>query len=204
MTDEDQGAQEQQMSLEDVYAKYNIQPVETPPQQSETETPTASDKDQPDLTAQIDRLTKQLEQQQQAINETQQQAARDAEERDLDQAIEYVEKNVKLPKKEHRKLVKLALANKYQEDPKFAAAWDGRQKNPRAFSAVLEATIPELRDLFSIKDSDQIAQNQLALDNAIKGSGAEVSEPEDNEAKLLQMNEGDFDRAWIKMSQGGM
>ena len=195
----------EQMSLEDVYGKYNIQP-ETQPRQSDPETttetaPTGQNVDQ--LKTQIEALTKQHAEMQRRLDEQQQQAARDAEEKDLDQAIEYVEKNVNLPKKEQRKLVKLALASKYQEDKKFASAWDNRGKDPRAFSAVLEATIPELRDLFSIKDNDQISQNQLALDSAIKG-GQEASEPDDGVKKVMDMNDGEFERWWLGMSQGNM
>ena len=207
MTDETQAPEAEGMSLEDVYAKFDIQPKgETPPQQSTPTDATANaptEQQQPHLQSEIDQLKQALQAQQARLDAAERQSAAEAETRDLDQAVEYAIKQIKPATPEQERLVKYALAEKYDSDKKFASAWDNRQKDPRAFSAVLEATIPDLRKAFSVKDVDQIAQNQLALDNAIKGSASEALEPDNQENKILQMNDAEFDHYWFgRMNKG--
>lgn len=204
MTDETTTETSEGMSLEDVYQKYDIQPKEeTPPPQSDTYDAPASDTDQPHLATEIQKLQKTIAQQQRQIDEAEQRRLREQESHDLDQAVDYVRKQVKPANKEQEKLIKYAMAEKYESDKKFAAAWDNREKDPRAFSAVLEAAIPDFREAFKIKDVDQIAANQLALDNAVKGSGQEAFSTGSAHQKLLEMSDGDFEREWNRMMNQG-
>lgn len=208
MSDENQATETapepaESLSLDEVYQKYDIR-AETPPPQSAYQDATAAPQGQPQphLEAQISQLSQQLAETQNQFKAQQQQAEQDREKRELGQAIERVQKALKLP--EHKqKLVKMALASKYEDDPRFATAWDSRGKNPRAFAAVLDATIPEINDMLSVKDVDQIAINQLALDAATKGSGTDPVTPEDEAMRVAKMDDGEFDAYWHNLSTRG-
>lgn len=94
------------------------------------------------------------------ISAYEQKAQREALEADISKAVKTVNEIVNHPKP---KMVEVALELKAQEDPKFKAIWDNRQKNPQALERALKVVAKELAEDFSIKVDPDLVKSQRAL-----------------------------------------
>jgi len=206
MTDENNTPEPTEQTLDDVYNEFNVEPQPTPaPSVNEQSSPQIMPDPITDLEGfskyQVERNSK-LEQQindlSNQFQQTNNQALKAQEEQDLQKIITDLS-----PKMEgvNPKMIKYALADKYNSDPKFASLWDGRTQNPSALNKALAAITPDLQKEFSIKVDSQVEADQRALDqatNSMTSSTDEVSES----AKALGLGGNEFDAYMQKVMSG--
>ena len=60
-------------------------------------------------------------------------------------------------------VAEVALEVKARKDPKFLTVWNNRQKNPKAYSAAIQAFSQEAQQRFTVRQDPQLAENQRAV-----------------------------------------
>jgi hypothetical protein len=133
------------------------------------------------------------------LNAERQRVAAEAEEKELNALVNDVATQLDgVPDK----MVKYALADRYNSDPAFKAILDNRAKAPAAMKKAIAAILPDLRKDFSIKADPQIAENQRAMSEGTRGTNAPQSRS-DPARELLDMNSAEFGNAWERIKAGG-
>lgn len=132
------------------------------------------------------------------ISAYEQKAQREALEADIGKAVKTVNEIVQHPKP---RMVEVALELKAQEDPKFKAIWDNRQKNPQALERALKVVAKELQDDFSVKVDPDLVKSQRALKLSQQQTATtKKDEPEDAWSGL---DEQEFSSKWNRAVSGG-
>lgn len=60
-------------------------------------------------------------------------------------------------------VAEVLLESRARKDPKFLSIWNNRSKNPKAFSAAIEALSGETKDKFTVRQDPQLVENQRAV-----------------------------------------
>lgn len=125
--------------------------------------------------------------------------ARASEEADIKKAVETV--NSKL--NADSDFTEIAIAQRVRKDPKFAALWHNRSKNPEALNAGLKALATELSKKFEFRTDPQLTENQRAMKEATqtKAVGAPAENLTDQLGKLTGR---DFEAAIERLRYSGM
>lgn len=125
---------------------------------------------------------------------------REAEE--VKSLVSEINKVVNLPEQD-ADLIEFALAKQVRSDPKFAAIYQNRVKNPGAWKAATKAMGEQLQKKFSVRADPQLAENQRAIKQA-QQSMATTKQTDANplEERLAGKTGADFDREWSKIVRG--
>lgn len=213
-------AQSEVPTLESVYAEFNIEGEQKPPAKSEAPasapatTPAAPPK-LPDPVSDPDgfsawqvqqlqsqnALQKQVQDAMHTIRSQEEMAQAAANERELSAIVDQVHKQLDgVP----HKIVKYALADRYDTDARFRAIIDGRKANPAALNKALAAVAPEIARDLNVRADPQIAENQRALNEATASmtSRAPDADARAAQAKMLEMSGGEFDHSWNRILRG--
>ena len=211
MADETETASEP-ATIDSIAAEYNLMP-ETQTQQTEPSPPaqqvapqalvTDSDglnKWAAEQTQQTADLRTTLDNTVNALNAEKQHLSAQREEQELNALIGDVSKQLDgVPDK----MVKYALADRYNSDPAFKAILDNRGKAPKALERAIEALVPDLRSTFAIKADPQIAENQRAMSEGTRGSSSTPANANSKDRELLDMNSSEFQNSWEMIKAGG-
>jgi len=224
-TSTEQGSStEQTETLEQVYDKYHVEETaseftQAPVQRQEQAQP-RQDTSQPNLGADIPDpvldqggfkswLAQQNSQVRQTLSElrsTQQQLAvgemRRREESDIKNAVQTVKE--KIGGDVDDDFVEISLGMKARRDPKFAAVYAQRHKNPAAWRAALGAVSNEIKSKHQFRQDSQLTENVRAARHSTQTSLTSRESSADNpmekalsEAKSPQ----EFDRLWSDMQR---
>jgi hypothetical protein len=211
MADE-QTASEEPVSIESIAAEYNLSQESQPPIVGEPQV--AQPPSTPVPVTESDGLNRWAQEQTQQtadlrntlhstvaeLNAEKQYLAAQREEQELNTLVKGVaEKLEGVPDK----MVKYALADRYNSDEAFKTIFDNRKKSPQALEKALNVLMPELRKDFAIKSDPQIAENQRAMSEGTRGTHSPASDPQDQTAALLNMNSSEFMMNWEKIKAGG-
>lgn len=60
-------------------------------------------------------------------------------------------------------VAEVLLESRARKDPKFLSIWNNRSKNPKAFSAAVEALSGETKEKFTVRQDPQLVENQRAV-----------------------------------------
>jgi len=98
---------------------------------------------------------------------------------------------VKLPDR----LVRGALRDMAEEDPRFLRAWAERSVNPRAWEQVLKAAAKEIRKELESSPDPQATEDKAAVRAAVRSASTRTPEPEPFDTKKLNsMSDAEFNR----------
>ncbi len=132
------------------------------------------------------------------ISAYEQKAQREALEADISKAVKTANEIINHPKP---RMVEVALELRAQEDPKFKAIWDNRQKNPQALERAIKIVAKEIAEDFSIKVDPELVKSQRALKLSQQQTATTTrQEPED---KWSGLDDAEFQREWAKAVSGG-
>ena len=92
-------------------------------------------------------------------------------------------------------LIEFALAKQVRSDPKFAAIYQKRHQNPKAWNAATKAMGEQLQKKFSVRADPQLAENQKALKQA-QQSSATTKQTNPEEDRFAGKTGAAFDREW--------
>lgn len=98
--------------------------------------------------------------------------------------------------------VEIRLGTKARKDPRFAAIWQNRHKNPAAMKAALRAIAGEIAKKTEYRLDPQIAENQRALKEATSSTKATTAPEPSQDEKLAKLPKGEFDRAMNRIKNG--
>lgn len=101
-----------------------------------------------------------------------------------------------------KKLVKYALADRYNNDPAFKAILDNREKAPQALEKAIGAVVPDFKKDFAIKADPQIAEDQRAMSDGMNRSSTQTTSADDGDMKMLRMPPAEFDQTWERIKTG--
>lgn len=203
---------EQRQTLEDIYSEFNVEPKQqTPPVQSAqpqvagqapaTESQAGMESPAPgiqDESASI--ATRQdLENLKRDVLTELQQSRVEREEREVQSVVS--ELSEKLPGVKPN-FIKLALADKYNTDPRFASLWDSRATNKAAMAKALGVVEQEFRDTFAVRQDPQLAENNRAMNDLAKSMGQGKSPEMSENQKAANMGDGEFAQYWHKIVRG--
>lgn len=99
------------------------------------------------------------------------------------------------------KVIEFYLHAKADEDPRFKAIWDNRQKNPKALDAALKAVAREIAGDFEMKVDPQLAENQRA--RKISQQQMATTKAEEPDERWGKLSESEFDSEWQNLVHGG-
>lgn len=124
----------------------------------------------------------------------------DANRRDFQDAVNRLVEKANVPEAQ-KELAAGYLLQKATTSKALQGLWQGRGDKPEAFSKAIDALVPALQDALSIKLDPQIAENQRALDDAMKSQTTSSGTPpeESHEDKILKMDKGQFEAEWRKI-----
>lgn len=132
-------------------------------------------------------------------DEESRQATRD----DLAKAVTAVKteidgEGIKLPDR----LVRGALRDMAEEDPRFLQAWAHRGSNPRAWEQVLKAAAKEIRKELESSPDPHATEDKAAVRAAVRSASTRTPEPEAiDPKKLAGMSDAEFRK--FKQGLGG-
>lgn len=137
------------------------------------------------------------------LNAERERVAREREEQELNALVDKIHKGLAgdSPDSVPKKLVKYALADRYNSDESFKTIVDGRDKSPEALEKAVESLIPEFRKDFAVKADPQIAEDQRAMSEGTRGSSS-PSQEEDRDLALLRADQSRFAHEWEKIKRG--
>jgi hypothetical protein len=186
-------------SLDDVYNQYGVTGDQRQPEQSaEQQTATSPTLD---IAGQMAALVNEVQNLRAESDSIRQEAVRTQEKADLKDVLDKLGGKLEGVKSKH---VKYALAERYEEDPKFKELWDNRSDNPDAFNAALDALTPILQEDLAVRADPKIAEDQQAFDNALSAADQTRSEAADDEThRLMKLSPGEFEREWRALVSGG-
>jgi len=92
-------------------------------------------------------------------------------------------------------LIEFALAKQVRSDPKFAAIYQKRHQNPKAWNAATKAMGEQLQKKFSVRADPQLAENQKALKQA-QQSSATTKQTNPEEDRFAGKTGAAFDKEW--------
>jgi hypothetical protein len=122
--------------------------------------------------------------------------SREATRGDLAKAVTAVQTEIddgglKLPDR----LVRGALRDMAEEDPRFLRAWAERGANPKAWEQVLKAAAKEIRKELESSPDPQATEDKAAVRAAVRSASTRTPEPEklDN-AKINKMSDAEFNK----------
>ena len=120
------------------------------------------------------------------------------DDRDFRDAVSRLAEKAGLPDAQ-RELAEGYLLSKASKSEALKGLWKGRSQNPQAFDKALDALVSPLRDALAIKEDSQVAENQRALDEAIKSQTNSEPPTEKPEDRLMKLNDSDFEREWSRL-----
>jgi hypothetical protein len=132
------------------------------------------------------------------ISAYEQKAQRESLEADIAKAVKTANEIINHPKP---KMVEVALELRAQEDKKFKAIWDNRQKNPQALERAIKIVAREIAEDFSIKVDPDLVKSQRALKLSQQQTATTKREEPENEWSGL--DEQEFSQKWNRMVSGG-
>ncbi len=98
-----------------------------------------------------------------------------------------------------RELAEGFLLSKASKSEALQGLWKGRGQNPEAFNKALDALVSPLRDALAIKEDSQVAENQRALDDAMKSQTNSEPTEEKPEDRLMKLSDSEFEAEWNKI-----
>jgi len=108
--------------------------------------------------------------------------------------VSYINKVVGLPEAD-ADLIEFALAKQVRYDPKFAAIYQKRHQNQKAWNAATKAMGEQLQKKFSVRVDPQLAENQKALKQA-QQSSATTKQTNPEEDRFAGKTGAAFDKEW--------
>ncbi len=102
--------------------------------------------------------------------------------------------------------VEVALGQKARKDPKFAAVYQNRGKNPTAWRAALNAVAAEFKGKYQFRQDPQLTENVRAAKQSTQSSLTAKESASDNpiEDKLSKAKtDAEFSREWERLRSQG-
>lgn len=120
------------------------------------------------------------------------------EEADIQRAVDFLAE--KAPGVDSE-MLEVYLGHRARKDERLLQVWNNRAKNPRAWSAALQALGNEVASKFTVKSDPQLAENQRAMKAAQQAMATASKEPSLDE-KLGKLSGAAFDRAMERIRNG--
>lgn len=211
MTEESQDKSPEE-TIEDLYqqavAGISQTPVETPAQATQTPQPTEqlpdalkdSDGHAKALNQQFNALRQEIAEERQAREKQASDLREQEDNRDFREAVDRLASKVKVPPHQ-RELVEGYLMAKAVNSKALSGLWQARGQNPTAFKQAIDALAQPLMDALAAKEEPQIAENQRALDDAMRSQTTSSATPaaETPDERIMKMGKGEFDAEWRKL-----
>ena len=208
-TDQSTEAPQEALSIESIAAEFNLNEQAPPQPKAEPQESKAPVADVPEDLTDPETLRKYLQSQAQQNAELRTSAqqlqaererlAREQEGQEINTLVDKLSQEVgDVPKK----LLRYALADRYESDDAFRRIFDGRKQTPQALEKAIKALVPEFRKEFSIKADPQIAETQRAMNEGTRGSSAPRSDEDALDARMLKAPNSEFDVMWRKLKGG--
>lgn len=201
-------AQKPEESLEELYAQASasITKPATEEQLTQPQTQTGYEAAPPDPVADSDAFRKWAAEQsavtQNEIAKLRHERAQEAqsikaqaEQRDFQDAVSRLAKDAEIPD-EQRDLVEGYLMAKASRSEALRGLWEARAANPQAWGKALSSLTSEIRGKLAIQRDDQVAENQRALDDAMRSQSSTAPPEETEEQRVAKMNPQEFDQYW--------
>lgn len=117
---------------------------------------------------------------------------------DVNKAVERVNEAIKADPM----YVEAALEARYRRDPVFKRIWDNREMNPKALEEALQVVTNDLRNVFQVRQDNQLAENIRAA-RASTQTMANAPAKDDAQTRSMKMDDRAFDAFWEELKRTG-
>ena len=143
-------------------------------------------------------LQQELAQDRQERQSERQKLQAQTDERDFRDAVSRLAEKAGVPDNQ-KDLAEGFLLMKASKSDALQGLWKARGQNPESFNKALDALVSPLRDALSIKEDSQVAENQRALDDALKSQTNSEPPAEKPEDRLMKLSDTEFEAEWNRI-----